>query len=674
MVGTYDIWLVVLSIVVAIVASYVALDLASRVVASHGRTARSYWLAGGAVSMGTGIWSMHFIGMLAFRLPIPMSYDVPTTLLSLLIAVMASAFALYLVSRGKLTLRRLVGGGVLMGIGILSMHYTGMAAMQMAPPIHYQPLLLCLSVLIGIVASTIALWSAFELRFETILSAFWKRVGSAFVMGSAISGMHYTGMAAAIFAPDSICTVNPQNINNSWLAGTVGGFSLLFLAATLLISTLDAYLADLSAKYAEVLRGLNAELGKQTAELARTNVFLDQEVRTRSEAEEALRKAHAALETRVAERTVELARSNESLMDQIAALKAAETRIREGEIRLQVFMDNSPSVMFIKDLDGRYIHANKQFQKSFGLTERQIPGKTDLEIFPHELATEYRANDRKVIESGVTQEFEETARYVDRDRVSITNKFPIRDAAGVIVALGGVATDITDHRRAEQDLKMYADQLQSLSRRLVETQENYRHELSRELHDRVGQNLTALNINLDIVLNSLPASLKPKLGPRLMDSLALVISTADAIEDVMLELRPPMLDDYGLLTALRWLSKQFSQRTGIRAALKDSGQLERMDSAAEVALYRMVQEALTNVAKHADAKQVDITVTGSAGNISLTVIDNGIGFDSASMDRFSTRTGWGIISMRERAQAVGGTLTIESAPGKGTRVIVIVPR
>lgn len=221
---------------------------------------------------------------------------------------------------------------------------------------------------------------------------------------------------------------------------------------------------------------------------------------------------------------------------------------------------------------------------------------------------------------------------------------------------------------------MYADQLQSLSRRLVETQENYRHELSRELHDRVGQNLTALNINLDIVLNSLPASLKPKLGPRLMDSLALVNSTADAIEDVMSELRPPMLDDYGLLTALRWLSKQFSQRTGIRAALKDSGQLERMDSAAEVALYRMVQEALTNVAKHADAKQVDITVTGSAGNISLTVIDNGIGFDSASMDRFSTRTGWGIISMRERAQAVGGTVTIESAPGKGTRVIIIVPR
>jgi signal transduction histidine kinase len=162
-------------------------------------------------------------------------------------------------------------------------------------------------------------------------------------------------------------------------------------------------------------------------------------------------------------------------------------------------------------------------------------------------------------------------------------------------------------------LRASAENLQALSRRLVETQENYRREPSRELHYRVGQNLTALNINLDMALNSLPPSLKPKLGPRLMDSLALVNSTVDAIEDVMLELRPPMLDDYGLPAALRWLFKQFTHRTGINVALRDSGQLERMDSAAEVALYRIVQEALTNVAKHAQARHVDITVDHQRG-------------------------------------------------------------
>jgi two-component system sensor histidine kinase UhpB len=273
-----------------------------------------------------------------------------------------------------------------------------------------------------------------------------------------------------------------------------------------------------------------------------------------------------------------------------------------------------------------------------------------------------------------SSDLEETARYVNGQRVNIVYKFPITDAAGAIVAIGGIATDITDRRRAEQDLKMYADQLQSLSRRLVEAQENYRRELSRELHDRVGQNLTALNINLDIVLNSLPTSLKPTLGLRLTDSLALVHSTADAVEDVMSELRPPMLDDYGLTAALQWLSKEFTHRTGIGVALRDSGQLERMASATEIALYRIAQEALTNIAKYAQAKHVDVIVTDSPESLSLTVIDDGIGFDSAGMDRLATKAGWGIIGMRERAQAVGGTLTVESAPDKGTRVIVILPK
>ncbi|MBI2508738.1 MAG: diguanylate cyclase, partial [Betaproteobacteria bacterium] len=244
MTGTYDTWLVILSIVVAVIASYVALALAARVAASAGNKAAHYWLIGGALSMGTGIWSMHFVGMLAFRLPIPMSYDIPITLLSLLIAVLVSGFALYTVSHGTLSVRRLLGAGVLMGAGIASMHYTGMAAMQMEPPISYNALLFVLSILIAIAASLAALWIAFQLRLETALSAFWKKTGSALVMGAAISGMHYTAMAAANFAPNSICTVNPQDINNVWLASTIGGFTVIFLATTLMISVFDARLAE----------------------------------------------------------------------------------------------------------------------------------------------------------------------------------------------------------------------------------------------------------------------------------------------------------------------------------------------------------------------------------------------------------------------------------------------
>ncbi len=262
MTGIYDIWLVSLSIVVAVIASYVALDLASRVVASQGSKAARYWLIGGAISMGTGIWSMHFIGMLAFRLPIPMSYDIPTTLVSLLIAGLVSGFALYTVSHGTLSMRRLLLGGLLMGIGIASMHYTGMAAMQLDPPIRYDRWLFSASVLIAIAASVVALWIAFQLRSETILSAFWKKLGSALVMGAAIAGMHYTGMAAANFAPNTVCSVSPQDINNVWLAGAIGGFTFMFLATTLLISVFDARLADHSAKLAEKLRRVNADLEK----------------------------------------------------------------------------------------------------------------------------------------------------------------------------------------------------------------------------------------------------------------------------------------------------------------------------------------------------------------------------------------------------------------------------
>jgi NO-binding membrane sensor protein with MHYT domain/two-component sensor histidine kinase len=243
MIGAYDYWLVLLSVVVAIAASFVALDLAARLNASSQRRTRVYWLTGGALSMGIGIWSMHFIGMLAFRLPIPVSYDVALTLASLLIAVTASWFALWIAGRETLSRRRLAAAGLLMGFAIVSMHYVGMYAMRMQPPIHYRPGLFGLSIVIAIAASLIALWFAFKQRAQTIVSAFWSRAGSAVVMGVAIVGMHYTGMAAARFEPNSICTVSSPILHPISLGATLGALSLLFLLATLLVSAYEEYRA-----------------------------------------------------------------------------------------------------------------------------------------------------------------------------------------------------------------------------------------------------------------------------------------------------------------------------------------------------------------------------------------------------------------------------------------------
>ena len=190
MIGSYDARLVALSVLIAIFASYAALELAARTTAAASR-ARLGWLSGGAIAMGLGIWSMHYIGMLAFTLPVPVLYDWPTVLLSLIAAVFASGVALFAVSRKKMGWPAAVAGGVIMGGGIATMHYTGMAAMRLPAMCSYDPWILTLSVVLAIVISLIALWLTFRLREGT--ASFWWKAGTAIVMGAAIPVMHYTG-------------------------------------------------------------------------------------------------------------------------------------------------------------------------------------------------------------------------------------------------------------------------------------------------------------------------------------------------------------------------------------------------------------------------------------------------------------------------------------------------
>ncbi len=241
MTGVYDPLLVALSIVTAVIASFVALDMASRVVAAAGSPARSaFWLACGALAMGTGIWAMHFVGMLAFSLPIALAYDVPITLASLAVAALSSALALHTIARPSLGRRRLLIAGTLMGLGIACMHYLGMEAMRMQPGIRYDPALFALSVLLAMAASTAALLICFRLRHETIVTGPWKKSASAVVMGAAIAGMHYTGMAAARFPEGSICGALAGGMGGAWLGFVIAGLATLFLLTTLLSSVYEA--------------------------------------------------------------------------------------------------------------------------------------------------------------------------------------------------------------------------------------------------------------------------------------------------------------------------------------------------------------------------------------------------------------------------------------------------
>ena len=195
--GFYDYGEVARSILIAIAASYAALDLGGRVTAARGR-ARAAWLTGGAIAMGIGIWAMHFKGMLAFRLPVTVDYHWPTVLLSLVIAILASAIALYAATRQKMRPVQAWTGSFTIGGGIAAMHYVGMAAMRMAAVTRFDPLLVALSVVLAILFSRIALMLTFDYR-EVFRGTSSAKVLSATVMGGAISLMHYTGMAAASF-------------------------------------------------------------------------------------------------------------------------------------------------------------------------------------------------------------------------------------------------------------------------------------------------------------------------------------------------------------------------------------------------------------------------------------------------------------------------------------------
>ncbi|HEX5066215.1 MAG TPA: sensor histidine kinase [Myxococcota bacterium] len=214
---------------------------------------------------------------------------------------------------------------------------------------------------------------------------------------------------------------------------------------------------------------------------------------------------------------------------------------------------------------------------------------------------------------------------------------------------------------------------QALSRRLVEAEEAERRRIAGELHDRVGQNLSALNINLDIVLGALGEDAPMDVRVRLRDSLALVDGTLQAIENVMAELRPPLLEEYGLGAALGWYAEEFCRRTGIEVDFRDDARERNRELRREaaVALLRIAQEALSNVAKHAGARRVGIALSAADGAMSVEISDDGAGFDAQAAQARSSR--WGMTTMRERAEAVGGAIDIASRPGSGTVLRARVP-
>ena len=406
---------------------------------------------------------------------------------------------------------------------------------------------------------------------------------------------------------------------------------------------------------------------------------LESAVAVRKRAEEALRKAYDELETRVEERTAELAKVNKELQNQITERQQAEEALEAAHAFQQSVIDGVAEPILVIGIDYRVKLMNRA-AREFSSGGADVPKSLLCYQISHQRETPCDGIARpcpleQVSESGqpVTLVHEHYRANGERRFVEVIAS-PLWGTDGTFQGIIESVRDITERQRAEEALQQHAERLRALAARLAEVTEAERQRLARELHDQVGQNLTALGINLNIVRSQMPEEAAAPVRSRLDDSLSLVEQTAARIRDVMADLRPPVLDDYGLVAALHWYGEQFAQRIDIAIAVEGEEPVPRLAAHVENALFRIAQEALTNVAKHAQATQVTVRVEVDSGTLRLVVADDGIGFDPVHLAEPDEGRGWGLLTMTERAEAVGGRCRIESDPGQGVQVVVEVAR
>jgi PAS domain S-box-containing protein len=337
--------------------------------------------------------------------------------------------------------------------------------------------------------------------------------------------------------------------------------------------------------------------------------------------------------------------------------------------------ENAPCGYHSIGPDWTVLRMNRTELSWLGFTQQELVGKRKFsELVSARFHSEYKYAIEALIAGREVSEIE--IELVRKDG-SMFDAFlriaAVRDGQGMFLHSRATVIDITARKRADAEARLHAEQLRAISRRVVEIQETERRNLAAELHDRLGQDLAAINLNLHLIKDQLSVGSRTKVGPRLDDSIALVDRTVEVVRDVAGTLRPLALDAYGLAVTLQSYGEQFAARTGIRITVAAEQSVPRLRQDAEMALFRISQEALTNVLKHAKAATVHLTFAVDADSVALTIADDGCGFDVQS-GLNQVNQGLGLLIMQERLRAVAGSLQIESQPGAGTRVLAKVRR
>ena len=516
LIGSYNYALVALSVLIAMFASYAALDLAGRVTAAGGWT-RAVWLLGGAGAMGTGIWSMHYIGMLAFVLPIPVAYHWPTVLLSLFAAILASVIALYVVSRQKMGAFRALAGSVLMGTGIASMHYIGMAAMRLPAISQFNSFLVVLSVVFAILISLAALWIAFHFRDEKTGIGREKLAG-AVVMGAAIPVMHYTGMAAASFTRSGMTADLSHAVSISTL-GTAGIAAVTFvvLGLALLTSWVDrrfaaqtlelqeeklqrseAYLAEaqrlthtgswawrvagrdalhLSEEWYRIY-GFDPENGPPAFEQLLQRTHPEDRAKWQGAIDRAIaRKSDYEVEFRILlpDATTKyihtvghpvLNASGDLVQFVGSSTDITERKRAEQATRLlAAIVESSHDAIVSKNLNGVITSWNKGAERLFGYAAEEAIGQNITLIIPPERRDEERTIVEQLTRGERVDHFETVRMRKDGSLLDVSLTIsPMKDASGRVVGASKLARNITERKRAEEALRQAQTDLAHASR------------------------------------------------------------------------------------------------------------------------------------------------------------------------------------------------------------------
>lgn len=365
-----------------------------------------------------------------------------------------------------------------------------------------------------------------------------------------------------------------------------------------------------------------------------------------------------------------------NVLNDVTERRRAEIALQESEEKYRNIFENALEGIYQSTPEGRLLSANPAFASMYG-AETPEEMIQDLQNLRHQLYINAADRDRfieTVEKAGLTDAFEVQFRKKNGEKMWVSLKSrAIRDADGQTLYYEGMAENITERKRVEAEIQQKTEQLRELTWKLTEIEENERKTISRELHDQIGQNLAILGLNLNILQTLMTDSSKDLVKSRLMDSIALVKQTTVDIRNLIANLRSPVLDDYGLVAAIKLYGEQCAFRADIDVSVQGTEPEPRLPAHIENAMFRIVQEALTNVIKHAHATEVAIHLKTDANRLYVSIADNGIGYNPAEVAKSGKTPGWGLRTMLERAMSVGGRGEILSNPGAGTCVFVEVP-